>query len=408
MTEPNRPEHSTHQQPLETLVESAVEKLTASARNIQGWAEKVRPKDGQRGRFPWALQTTRDANVASTAYLLGAFRRIATIDAIATPDDRKAGIEWVESMHIGNQQYRDPALMSRKTPGWPEGEPWPSPAMLEGINGYARSVLAAYKGEGEDLPPATPPPGWPQVQDAQQAPEKVLEWIRTRPWDTNPWGAGSHAMRMARYLLQWHKEGQIPIEPAIQALKFFYRIQNPETGLWGGPNTPKFQRINGTFKLFPLIREALDLPLPHADKVVDQVMDEFYRPDYDDHLGACDEWDNWYVIAHALGVIPGYRQEELRKLAAWRINRVLEIFSKPDGGLSYSPTRCATNWIGFDMAPSLPQSDVMGPGILACGINVCIDLLGVHDRTSWTGQWRMGKKEAPELRAKIIDLVFGS
>jgi len=393
--------HQIYNKPLEMLIDHAVEKLNIASENVKLWAQKVRPADKRPGRFRWAMETTRDANVASTAYLLGAFNKMGIYDDIITHEDRHEGIEWVRSMNIGNEQYKDPALVDRKTPGWNDNEQWPSPSMQVGINQYAQSVLRGYGIEVE-LPPSPPPPEWPQADDPQGA----LEWIKTRPWDTNAWGAGSHAMRMATWLLQWYKEGKLPIDPLIQALKYFYEIQDPETGLWGAKSLPKYNRINGTFKLFPLVRDELALPLPYAEKIIDQVMDEFYRPDYDENVGACDEWDNWYVIALAFEVTDGYRREEIMKMAAYRISRVLEIFSKPDCGLSYGPNVCMTGWIGFDMAPAISQGDVMGPGVLGSGINVCIDLLGINDKTSWTGQWRLRKWESPELREKIKNLVF--
>jgi hypothetical protein len=368
-----------------------------------GWARSVRPEDGAPGRFRWALVTTRPANVAATAYVLGGLAKMGILGEVWTGEDRAAGAAWIRSMCIGGEQYRDPALMGRRTPGWPEAEPWPSPAMLNGLNGYARSVLnhCISQEQARELPPLGPPPGWPQPEDG---PAAALDWIRTRPWDNDAWGAGSHAMRMARWMLQWHKEGRIPLEPVVAALRFFYDIQDPDTGLWGARALPKYNRINGTFKLFPLIREQLDLPLPRAARIIDEVIAEFERPDYDRTVGACDEWDNWYVIALAAERAPGHRRDEIRHLAARRIARVLEIFAKPDGGLSYHPAQCATNWIGFDMAPDLPQGDAMGPGVLAPAVSVCIALLGLDGATAWSGRWRMhaDARESDALRQEII------
>ena len=250
-----------------------------------------------------------------------------------------------------------------------------------------------------ELPPSPPPIAWPQRDDD---PRLAVEWIKTRPWNIDAWAAGSHAMRMATWLLQWHKEGHIPLDPLIDALRFFYEIQNPHTGLWGADSLPLNNRINAAFKLFPLMREQLDLPLPHADRIIDQVMSAFLRPDYDATVGACDEWDNWYVIALSADPARGHRLEEIRKLAAYRIARVPEIFGKADGGLSYWPGACATNWIGYDMAHSIPQGDVMGPGILVAGISVCIDLAGLTKRTSWTPNWRMRIREGDALRNEIL------
>ena len=397
-------QHPIEMESLDSLTGRAIEALNESVPGIVEWIDRIRPEDGTPGRFRWALETTREANVASTSYVLGGLRRMGLVEEVITDEDRRAGAEWIRSMHIGNEQYRDPALMGRKSPNWPEDEPWPSPGMLNGLNGYARGVLNNYEGNTEVTRPADPPPGWPQPDDD---PAEMIQWIKTRPWDTNPWGAGSHAMRMARWMLGWHKEGRLPLEPVVEALQFFYDTQNPETGLWGGPETPMFQRINGTFKLFPLIREQLHLPLPRADKIIDNVLSEFYRPDYDETVGGCDEWDNWFVIGHCLDEIPDYRRDEIREVAVWRLTRIFEVFGKPDGGWSYGPDQCATSWIGFDMAPAIPQGDAMGPGVIAPAVNVCVALAGLHDASPWTGEWRMrGSDSGPdELREEILALL---
>jgi hypothetical protein len=274
--------------------------------------------------------------------------------------------------------------------------------MLGGINQYARNVLKNCVEDVEELPPDNPPPGWPQ---ANEDPAEMLQWVRSRPYEKNAWGACSHGMRMATYMLRWFKEGRIPLEPVIDALNFFYSIQDPETGLWGTPDQPQNVRINGTFKLFPLMRENLDLPLPHAGKIIDQIIAEFNRPDYDRTLCGCDEWDNWYVLALALDQAGGHRRREILKTAAWRIRRVLDIFHQPDGGLSFHPDHSTTTWIGFDMAPARPQGDAMGPGILCAGINVCIDLTDLQDATSWTGQWRLRSREKEDIRNQILEGV---
>jgi len=395
-------EYSVASASLETLTGQAVEALRAGSDGMTAWANVMRESPG---RFRWAAETTRSANVAATAYLVGGLTKMGLCDRVLTRADYREGRAWISAMRAPGGQYHDPALLGRRTPGWPAAKFWPDPAMLLGVTQYARTALAHYSGKPDNLLPAQPPPGWPQPDDG---PEVALEFIRTRPYEESAWGACSHAMRMAAWLLQWHLEDRISLDPLIEGLRFFYAIQDPATGLWGGAASPKNVRINGAFKLFPLIREELDLPLPHAEKVIDQVLAEFERSDYDETVGACDEWDNWYVLALAREVAAaGYREEEIRKMAAYRIARVLEIFRKPDGGLSYSPQSCVTNWIGFDMAPELPQSDVMGPGILAGGINVCIDLLNLRGVTTWTGEWRLRAKQPKALRAQIQERVFG-
>lgn len=391
---------------LAQLEERALERLEAVRKPLADWTRSVRPADGAPGRFRWAIASTRPANVAATAYIVNGLRHAGLADAVLTEADRRAGTEWVRSMNIGNEQYRDPALLDRRTPGWPESQPWPSPAMLEGVNQYARIVLNTYADTPGDMPPQEPPPGWPSANDAEA---KALEWIATRPWYTNPWAGCSHMKRMGAYLLQWHRRGLVPLKPLVDAIRFWYQVQDPDDGLWGAKSVRLQHRINGTFKLFSLIMDQLDLPLPRADRIIDRVFEAFEAPGYDETVGGCDEWDNWYVLMLARDKAPGYRTEDIRRMAAWRIIRILDLFPKPDGGFSYSARTCAADWIGFDMAPVLPQSDAIGIGLAAQSLNACVDALGLQGKTGWPGKWRMHADQRPAepLRQEIIRQVFG-
>ena len=62
-------------------------------------------------------------------------------------------------------------------------------------------------------------------------------------------------------------------------------------------------------------------------------------------------------------------------MAAWRIVRTTTIFRQPDGGWSYSPSGCTTQWNSIDMAPAKRQGDVMGPGVLAAASLVSLFVL---------------------------------
>jgi hypothetical protein len=50
-------------QPLDELKEQAVEVLESTLPPVIAWTRKVRPEDGTAGRFRWAVESTRPANV---------------------------------------------------------------------------------------------------------------------------------------------------------------------------------------------------------------------------------------------------------------------------------------------------------------------------------------------------------
>ena len=391
-------------EPLDTLRTRALEALERQRAGLADWVSRVRGEEGRAGRFRWAKQTTRGANVGATNYVLGALIHSGLFDHAITEEDANAGIAWIDALEGEAGQFHDPALLDRPPPGWPQGEPWPSPAMQQAVNQYATSVRRRYQGGmAERHGDLRPPAGWPQPEDGPQA---ALAWIKTRPYDENAWSACSHAMRMASLMLQWHKDGWFGIDPVIEAVRFFYEIQDPETGLWGTPDQRKNVRINGTFKLFPLLREQLDLPIPHAERVIDQVIAEWGRPDYDERASGCDEWDNWYVVALLRPLVPEHRGDEIERIAAYRIARTVEVFGQPDGGLSFHPGVASRHWNGFDMIEgAVAQSDAQGAATLSRGLTVCVDLAGLNGATSWTDQWRHrpGEREPDAIREPFLE-----
>ncbi len=57
--------------PLDELREQALSPLRDTPQRVAAWAQEARPEDGAPGRFRWSLETTRGANVGSTANVLG-------------------------------------------------------------------------------------------------------------------------------------------------------------------------------------------------------------------------------------------------------------------------------------------------------------------------------------------------
>ena len=58
------------------------------------------------------------------------------------------------------------------------------------------------------------------------------------------------------------------------------------------------------------------------------------------------------------------------------------------------------------MAPPVSQGDAVALGTYASGINICIDILGIKDKTSWSGEWGHNKVRPPDnIREKIKALA---
>jgi hypothetical protein len=356
---------------LDTLTADAVDALNRASEDLVAWCDVVRDPQ-MPWAFGWAKESVRGANVAATAYILGAAERCGVLDRALTPEQKARGIEWIASLEVGEDIYTDPALLDRKPPNWRDDrENWPPDgAHQEAVNQYARSCLPFYTGKRVDQLAGPPPSTWPQKGDTD-----VLDWIKQV--DPNWIWIG----RIVRRVMAWYHEGAVPKQVLTECMDYVYDRQDPKTGFWGNGIQP-------TFKALITIFDTSELPVPRAKQIIDTVLSIMDLPTYDDNLFPCEEFDAFYNIALAWTSAPGYREQDIRRLAALRTAYILNTRRQADRGLSSFVDRCIPTWLDFDMAPAIPQGDAFGWGIYSSGIAICIDMLGLAGRTPWLGKWR--------------------
>ena len=355
----------------DALERRAIAALNEAAERLVHWAELVRDLEAP-WAFRWAVDSVRQANVAATAYIVGAADRCGVLDRILSAEQREQGAAWIRSLEEDEDVFADPVLLGRKPPAWSdEEEAWPPDgAHREAINQYARGCLRHYLGTRIDILGGPPPPSWPQKGDTN-----FLDWIKKVEPNWSWIGRTIHR------LILWYHEGAIPKEQLLECIRYAHSRQDAETGFWGNG-------IQTTFKLLIAVHDSAELPVPRARKIIDSVLRVMDEPDYDDDLFPCEEFDAFYDLALAWTSAPAYRRDETRALAAHRICHILETHTQSDGGISSFPDRCIPTWLKWDMAPSVPQGDVFGWAIYSAAMNICVDILGVADRVSWNGRWR--------------------
>jgi hypothetical protein len=358
-------------QDLDELTARAIASLNRASEDLVSWVDLVRHPDK-----PWALgwskESVRGPNVGASNYVLQAASFGGVLDRILTPEQKKQGADWIHSLEIGENVYSDPALLDRKPPAWNDDEEnWPPDgAHKEAINQYARGCLRFLEDSTIDQIAGPPPPTWPQKGDTD-----ILDWIKK----VEPnW---SWIGRILHRVIPWYHEGAVSYELLRECMDYVHSRQDPETGFWA-------RGIQTTFKLLIPVHDPAELAVPRADRIIDSVLRVMEKPTYDDNLFPCEEFDAFYDLALAATIAPGYREEEIKKVAAHRIHYILESYRQADGGLSSYLDRCIPTWLKWDMAPAVPQGDAFGWGIFGYGINICVDILGIADQTSWTGKWR--------------------
>jgi hypothetical protein len=355
-------DHPIYKRSLESLQKQAIVDVAACREGLLKWSKKIRPADGTKGRFNWAVKFDSDkpANIISTKYAVGTFGNAGILDEVIDEEDKKAGIAWVKSMEQEAGGYFDPVYSC--------GSGKVDSSVCKGgcrgtVNLYAEDLLQIYGVDAEDVALSPPPEGWPQIETAQWADD----WIRMRTWEYDTWAAGANSGRAVYYLYQWYLADKIGIEPLVDAIKEVYSLQDPKTGLWSNrskSNCTLQNRINGTFKVLGTISKQLDLPLFHCEKMV---------------------------------------REEVQKLAAYSISLIKEQYLREDGGLSFYPDYCQHNWLGHQVSPIVLQGDVMGSSVHTYGLTIAVDIAGLNGKVEWSkGNWRENwKARVPDAERKL-------
>jgi hypothetical protein len=394
-------DHPIYKRSLESLQKQAIVDVAACREGLLKWSKKIRPADGTKGRFNWAVKFDSDkpANIISTKYAVGTFGNAGILDEVIDEEDKKAGIAWVKSMEQEAGGYFDPVYSC--------GSGKVDSSVCKGgcrgtVNLYAEDLLQFYGVDAEDVALSPPPEGWPQIETAQWADD----WIRMRTWEYDTWAAGANSGRAVYYLYQWYLADKIGIEPLVDAIKEVYSLQDPKTGLWSNrskSNCTLQNRINGTFKVLGTISKQLDLPLFHCEKMVDTVIDLMTSDDYAGSRSGCDELDNIFVLAIASDHSDNYRREEVQKLAAYSISLIKEQYLREDGGLSFYPDYCQHNWLGHQVSPIVLQGDVMGSSVHTYGLTIAVDIAGLNGKVEWSkGDWRENwKARIPDAERKL-------
>ena len=405
-------DHPIYKESLELLQEKAIADIEHCRDGLKLWAKTVRATEEGGGRFNWAIEYNEDmpANITSTSYCVQAFDRAGILDGIVSEQDKKDGIAWLETMKQPSGNYVDPVY--DKVPEEP-GDGFSDGNFHRVINYYTEEILQLYGADAKKIQEVSPPPSWPQVETAHTA----AEWIAKRTWEYDTWRSGDISASVIYFLYQWYLVGKIDLKPLADAVKVIYDLQDERTGLWSNrskSNCSLQNMINGTFKLMMVISKDLDLPIFHAEKIIDTVIAHMTGETYAGTRSGCDELDNILILAVGSRNCDNYRYDEIQKIAAWQISLIKQLYHRNDGGLSFYPDYGQHNWLGFEITPITLQGDAMGAAVHTFGLSVAVDLAGLTEKVKWTANWRDewrkarvtdAERKLKELRDKLSDVL---
>jgi len=204
--------------------------------------------------------------------------------------------------------------------------------------------------------------------------DELLRRIDAQPWRGEPWRSG-HFVDMIGTALLWNRRHETAGSEATAAALFGWLTANadPRTGMWGTPGTADgdLQIVNGFYRTSRGSYAQFGVPLPRPRAVIDTVLahareDRFFARE---NQNACNVLDVAHPLWLARGDAPGYRDDEIRRVAS----RLLED--------------ALTHWVpgeGFAFAAAAdgPQRDAQRPGLQGTEMWLAIiwylaDLLGL-------------------------------
>ena len=242
--------------------------------------------------------------------------------------------------------------------------------------------------------PPSYPMRYPEVE-AFTDKDRLIAHLDSFPWDTDPWGAGSHAGTTALMLFERFRRGEEEFHrPLRWTIEYMLDRQDPETGLWGAPSCPLYQRINGAFKVMARLINTFGILPRYPERIIDSVFKHYEDPSYE--MTGCNEFDNIWVFAAALRATD-YRKQEIQELVLSRLP-FIKSFKKPDGGFSFFKDKCITTNAQAQLVDHpRPQSDMVGTATFVACLRSIFEILGWNEELGWRSLWEDTPRKPVEL-----------
>ncbi|MCK4389251.1 MAG: hypothetical protein KAV83_03305 [Desulfobacterales bacterium] len=158
-------------------------------------------------------------------------------------------------------------------------------------------------------------------------------------------------------------------------------LHDEQTGTWFRGSCSSNLKINGAMKVLSGL-QWVDREYPNTKRLIDFAL---VQPIQNDGGGIL---NRLFVLQQARkGALPGYRQDDIRKIAFHALEAV-PGFQKSDGGFSFFfQQKSQTFYYGVKVSQGLPVSDLHGTAMMTWAIAVAVDLLG-EDAPGDTKKWK--------------------
>jgi hypothetical protein len=227
-------------------------------------------------------------------------------------------------------------------------------------------------------------------------PQAYAAWLESVEL-CNSWRGCDRLCNSAPYLLQMTPEERAPYLET--AFRYFERIQDPDTGLWGEGSW--YVRVSGTFKLHTFY-ERFGVPMPRTAAMYRSILHTLRN---DEAKDMCYIRNPIHLLSSMKARIPEAEMREIAEITLWNIARL----KQSDGGFSrelgHSPSAPNVAQVKEgEYYPDMPHPVHLGLGLKEGDMNAgtqavlirwqCYELAGLKPPPLQIGSHWFGKRLA--------------
>ena len=218
--------------------------------------------------------------------------------------------------------------------------------------------------------------------------EAMKEYMNKKfPWKYSPWGAGGMVDSVSTVLRLNIEMGFSEYQQTLDAMfEWLDSHQVPITGFWGDVSVQGINGlINGGYHIMRGTYLWHNKDFKYPKKIIDTILKDLKENHiFDEKNGhGCQDLDHFFLLEKVLNIIPDYRRYEINELSRKRLEIILKIMRKKDGGFSFEANNAVRFHNYYDVSPGYSESDMQGTVFYLQTILSILNILELNQKQEW-------------------------
>lgn len=299
-------------------VKQAIEEMMQKA---QDWILSMAVPGEPYGRFRYAAQALHPWLLSASASAWRLLRHLGAWEARLSEMQRQQWIlYWLSLWNPQEGMFVDPILTAADFQrGMKESRWWSNTTLIPELRALGYQELT--------IPPE-------RMHDPVPEVEALRRHLESLDWESDPYSAGSQARVIVQHQRARQAAGKTADDEVVAfGREWLNRHQRPDTGMWGGKDTPNSGVTAGAYKIIRWVYMPNRWPVQYPEAILRYAIsvqgeDGCFQVD-----DPCHNFDALFLIREMLPRVES--PPAAAHLAAARSLRELRRHQKPDGGFSW-------------------------------------------------------------------------